>query len=241
MSAALILAATFAQAQAQAPEEERPLESWTCTVSEQFGENVGGMLQMMVYPDAPRGEMSYYVHWSAKRGHMAEQRMSWIWIPLDAVRLWKPDEIEFSLNGERTDEAGSVIFQSPKLGRIYRGAERLAKRLPTFETTWVKIEEAHLIAQLWSAWPWTAEHSDGKGVTLGSQAILLPGPDASQAMFARLRARLYEQAAEPAANCHANLGQTQQELEESQIHWGTPIRRPDLTSVTPVTSVRPPR
>ena len=240
MSAAFLLAAMLAQAPAQAPqEEERPLESWTCTVSERLGENVGGMLQMVVEPDGTRRPADLHVHWSTKPGYMALQSMSWIGIPLDADRLWKPDDIELSMKGDRTDKAGSLIFQSRKHGRIHRPASRLAESLrPHFELTWVKIEEAYLIAQLWSAWPWTAEHSDSKGVTLGSQAILLPGPDASQEMFSRLRARLDEQAAEPAAKCHANLGPTQRELEESQVNWGTPIRRPDLTSVTPVT---PPR
>lgn len=239
MKAALLLAAILAQA--PAPEEERPLESWTCTVSEGGDSQVRGMLQMMVDPDGSRRDLSFYIHWSPKPGHIAMQGMSWIGIPLDSDRLWKPDDIELSLKGKRADEAGSVVFQSPKHGRIHRPASRLAKWLPTFEVTWVKVEEAYLIAQLWSAWPWTAEHLDSKGVTLGPQAILLPGPDAAQAMFNRLRARLDAQAADPAAKCQANLGPTRQELEDSQVNWSTPIRRPDLTSVTPVTSVPPPR
>jgi hypothetical protein len=239
VSAALLFAAMLAQAPVRAPEEERPLESWTCTVSERVDGHVGAMLQMLVEPDGTRREMSFYIHWSNQPGYMALQRMRWIWIPLDAARLWKPDEIELSLKGERTDEEGSIIFLSPKYGRIHGSASDLAKSLrPNFELTWVKIGDPYLIAQLWSGWPWTAEHSDRKGVPLGSQAILLPGPEAAQAMFARLRARLDEAAAEPAAKCHANFGPTQRELEESQIHRGTPIRRPDLTPVTPIT---PPR
>lgn len=228
MSAA-ILAALLVQAPAPPPEEERPLESWTCTVSERLGDHVGGMLQMLVDPDGTRRDLSFHVHWSAKPGHMGLQSMSWIGIPLDSDRLWKPDEIELSIKGERTDEAGSVIIQSPKHGRIHRSADRLARSLrPHFELTWVKIEEAYLIARLWSGWPWTAEHRDSKGATLGSQAILLPGPDASQAMFARLRIRLAEHAADPAGKCQANLGPTQRELEESQVLRATPIPRPDL-------------
>jgi hypothetical protein len=232
VSAALLLAAILAQA--PAPEEERPLESWTCTVSERLGDHVGGMLQMVVDPDGTRHPPSLHVHWSTKPGYMGLQSMSWIGIPLDATRLWKPDEIELSMKGERTDEAGSVIFQSPKHGRILRSADRLARSLrPHFELTWVKIEEAYLISQLWSGWPWTAEHSDSKGVTLGSQAILLPGPDESQAMFDRLRIRLAEHAADPAAKCQANLGPTRRELEESQVLRATPIPRPDLSSPGP--------
>jgi hypothetical protein len=230
---ALLLAALLVQAPAPAPEEERPLVSWTCSVSERLDDNVGAMLQMMAYPDGTRGEMSYYVHWSVKPGHMAEQMMSWIWIPLDSNRLWKPDEIELSVKGEQTDELGSIIFLSPKHGRISRPARNLAKPLPEFRTTWVKIEQAYLIAQLWSGWPWTAQHSDRKGQPLGSQAILLPGPEAVQAMYSRLKARLERDSAEPASKCHANFGPSQREIEESQIHWGTPIPRPDLTPVTP--------
>lgn len=234
MNPLLLVAAMLSQAPAQAPVDERPLESWTCTVGERLDDNVGGMLQMLVDLDGTRREMSYYVNWSSQPGHMAEQRMSWIWIPLDAQRLWKPDEIEFSMKGERTDEKGSVIFQSPKYGRIFRSADDLAKSLrPTFDMTWIKIGEAYLIAQLWDGWPWTAEHSDRNGVSLGSQAILLPGPEGVQAMFTRLEARLDQDAAQPAAKCQANYGPSQRELEESQIHRGSPIRRPDLTPATP--------
>lgn len=229
----------LAQAPVQAPEEERPLESWTCTVSEQVDGHVAGMLQMLVDPDGTRREMSFYVHWSDQPGYMAEQQMRWIWIPLDAARLWKPDDIELSLQGVTTDEEGSVDFRSPKYGRIWRSARGIAGSLrPHFNTTRVKIEEAYLIAQLWSGWGWTAEHSDRKGAPLGSQAVLLPGPDAAQALFERLRSRLAEDSAQPAARCRANLGQTRWELEESQALPAQPIRRPDFT---PVTSVPQPR
>ena len=239
MSAA-VLAVLLAQAPVPAPVEERPIVSWTCTVSERLDDHVGGMLEMLVDPDGTRRELSYYVHWSDQPGYMARQRMSWIWIPVDAVRLWKPDEIELSVKGERTDEEGSLNFRSPKYGWIFRSAPGLVKRLPNFDVTWVKIEEANLIAHLWSGWQWTAEHMDRKGVPLGSQAVLLPGPDVAQAMFARLRARLASDSADPAAKCQANLGPTRQEMEDSLVNWGTRIPRPDLT-VTPVTSVPQPR
>lgn len=194
---------------------------------------------MVVDPDGTRHPPSLHVHWSTKPGHMGLQSMSWIGIPLEADRLWKPDEIELSLKGERTDEGGSVIFHSTRHGGIHRSASPIAKSLrPNFDLTWVKIEEAYLIAQLWSGWPWTAEHRDRKGAALGSQAILLPGPDDAQAMFIRLKIRLDAQAARPAEKCRANFGLSQRELEESQAHWGTPIRRPDLERVTPVTPRR---
>lgn len=235
----LLILATLAQAPAPAPAEDRPLESWTCTVSEQLDHNVSGMLQMLVDPDLTRRELSYYVNWADQPGYIAEQRMSWIWIPLDAARLWKPDEIGLSVDGERTDEEGWVVFHSPKYGRLSRPARGRAKSLrPTFNTSWIKIEEAYLVAQLWAGWPWTVEHSDRESVALGSQAVLLPGSEAAQAMYTRLRARLDSAAADPAKGCHANLGKTQRELEEEQIHWGAPISRPNLESAEPVRPVR---
>ena len=219
--AALLLLAAFAQAPSASAGEERPLESWTCTVKEQLDHNVSGMLQMMVDPDGTRRELSYYVHWADQPGYIAEQSMSWIWIPLDSAGLWKPDEIGLSVEGKRTDERGRVVIRSPRYGRLSRPARGLAKSLrPTFDTTWIKIEDAYLLAQLWAGWPWTAEHTDRKGAALGSQAVLLPGPEAAQAMFTRLRARLDAAAADPAKGCRANLGKTQRELEEEQVHWG---------------------
>lgn len=233
MNAVLLLAVLLVQTPAQAPREERPVESWTCSATERLGRNVGGLLQIQVDADGTRRQMSYYVHWSAGPGYAAEQRMGWIWIPLDSDRLWKPDEVELSVPGERTDKKGSVIFQSPKYGRISRSAGALVKSLrPEFKATWLKIDEAYLIAQLWSGWPWTAEHSDRKGAPLGSQAILLPGPDAAQAMFTRLRARLDSDSADPAAKCLANPGSTRWEMEDSLIDRGRPIPTPDLAPIT---------
>lgn len=234
MSPAALLLVAIASAQA-VPAEERPLESWTCTVSEQLDHNVSGMLQMMVDPDGTRRELSYYVNWADQPGYIAEQSMNWIWMPLDAISLWKPDEIALSLEGDRTDERGWVVFRSPRYGRLSRPARGLAKSLrPTFNTSWIKIEEAYLVAQLWAGWPWTVEHSDRKSAALGSQAVLLPGPEAAQAMFTRLRAKLDAAAADPAKGCRANLGKTQRELEEEQVHWGWPIGRSDLDSPRPV-------
>lgn len=216
LAAALALAAP--EPAAPEPREERAVESWTCTVTEQLDHHVSGMLQMMVDPDGRRRDLSYYVHWADQPGYIAEQSMSWIWIPLDATRLWKPDEIGISVEGKRTDEQGWVVFRSPKYGRLSRPARGIAKSLrPTFDTTWVKIEEAYLVAQLWAGWPWTVEHSDRKGVGLGSQAVLLPGPEAAQAMFTRLRARLDSAAQDPAGKCRANLEPTQWEREQEVI------------------------
>ncbi len=240
MSLLLALAA-IALDPAPAEEEEREILSWTCSVSEQPDRNVHGSLSMIVKPDGSRGEMSYYVHWSSQPGYIAQQSMNWIWIPLDAAKLWKPDEIAISVKDEATGEAGSVSFRSPKHGKIWRSASGLARSLrPTFNSTNVKIDEAYLVAQLWDAWPWSLDLSDSKGQPLGLQVVLLPGPEAAQAMFARLRSRLEAQSRDAASKCRANLGPTRWEMEESLINWGSPIKRPDLTSETPVTAVDPP-
>ncbi|HEU0134511.1 MAG TPA: hypothetical protein VFR28_06780 [Allosphingosinicella sp.] len=240
MSLLLALAALAADP-VQTAEEEREILSWTCSVAERPDRNVHGSLSIIVKPDGSRGEMSYYVHWSAQPGHSAQQSMNWIWIPLDAVKLWKPDEIEIGVKVERSDETGSVSFKSPRYERIWRPARGLAKSLrPTFDSTAVTIGEPYLIAQLWAGWPWSVDLSDTRGQPLGSQAVLLPGPDAAQAMFDRLRARLEALSRDAASKCQANLGPTRREMEESLIHWGTPIRRPNLSSATPVTVVDPP-
>jgi hypothetical protein len=237
----LLALVALAAPPAPAEEEEREILSWTCSVAEQLGRNVGGSLSMIVKPDGNRGEMSYYVHWSTQPGYIAEQSMNWIWIPLDAVKLWKPDEIGLSVKDERADEARSVRFDSPKHGQIWRSAPGLTKSLrPTFKSTWVKIDEAYLVAQLWDGWPWSLALSDSKGQPLGSQAVLLPGPDAAQAMFGRLRSRLEPLSRAPASKCNANLGPTRWEMEQSLINWGTPIRGPDLSPATPITVVDPP-
>lgn len=237
----LLALVALAAPRAPAQEEEREILSWTCSVAEQLDRNVRGSLSMIVKPEGSRGEMSYYVHWSAQPGHIAGQSMNWIWIPLDSVKLWKPDEIGLSVKDERTDEARSVRFNSPKHGPIWRSAPGLAKSLrPTFNSTWVTIDEAYLLAQLWDGWPWSLDLSDSKGQPLGSQAVLLPGPDSAQAMFGRLRSRLEALSLDAASKCHANLGPTRWEMEQSLILWGTPIRRLDLSSPAPITVVDPP-
>jgi hypothetical protein len=83
--------------------------------------------------------------------------------------------------------------------------------------TWVKIDDSYLVAQLWAGWPWTVEHLDRKAATLGSQAVLLPGPEVAQAMFTRLRTRLDSGARDPASNCRANLEPSRWEREMQSI------------------------
>ena len=221
-----------------APEEERPLESWTCTVGEQADEHVSAMLQMIVLPDGTRRELSYYVSWAEQPGYMAMQQMRWVWIPLDAARLWKPDDFSISVAGGRSDEEGGVRFASSSRESIHESARGKVRSLrPHFDITALNVGDAYLVARLWEGWPWTVTLTDRKGVTLGTQQILLPGPETAQAMFTRLRARLESAGADPAQSCRANLGPTQRELEESQVHWGTRIRSPDLESARPITVI----
>jgi hypothetical protein len=73
------------------------------------------------------------------------------------------------------------------------------------------------MAHLWAGWRWKVILSDRKGMPLGSQEILLPGPEQAQAMFARLRAELDRRAQAPAANCTPNLEPTQQEIDEQSM------------------------
>jgi hypothetical protein len=240
--AAAVLAPAGAPPAVPAPpaREQGPLESWTCTVNERLDRNVGGMLQMLVDPDGARRELSYYVSWSEKPGYMAMQQMRWVWIPLDATRLWKPDDFTISIAGGEGDAGDRVVFTAPSRAWIWGSpGSRIESLRPHFNFTAVHVEEGYLVAQLWAGWPWTAELRGRKGERLGSQAFLLPGPETAQAMFTRLRAVLNHAAADPAARCQANYGPTQLELEESQAHYATPIRRPNLASVEPITVLPP--
>jgi hypothetical protein len=213
-----LLALSPAPAPAPAPAEpERAIESWTCSVKEQLDQHVSGMLQMMVYPDGSRQGLSYYVSWADQPGYIAEQQMNWIWIPLDATKLWKPDEIGFSVDSRQADDKGVIYFEGPTLARISHPAGGMVEALPTFQTTWVKLIDRYLVARLWAGWPWRAEVLDRKGATLGSQAILLPGPEASQAMFTRLRSELEREAQARGPKCSPNLEPSQEELERAVI------------------------
>jgi hypothetical protein len=202
---ALALALAAPPPAAPAPEPARKVESWTCTVSEQLDVHVSGMAQMMVDPDRRRRELSFYVNWSEQPHYMALQQMRWISIPLDATRLWKPDDIALAIDGEKTDEQGSLYFRFEAHAPFSESAAGKVKSLGNFKRKWVTLVDAYLRARLWANWPWSVEHDDRNGLSLGKQAILLPGPDVSQAMFERLRGRLDAAAREPAKNCTANL------------------------------------
>jgi hypothetical protein len=248
VSAALLALAAAALAPAEPPpaapappvEERGPLESWTCTVGERLDQHVGGMLQMLVDPDGTRRALSFYVSWSEKPGYMALQQMRWVWIPLDATRLWKPDDFTIFIADGEADEDDRAVFTAPERASIWGSpGSRIVSLRPHFQRSKLHVEDGYLVAQLWAGWPWTAELRGREGERLGSQAFLLPGPETAQAMFTRLRAALDLAAADPAARCQANHGPTQRELEESQAHYGTPISRPNLEPSVPVTVLPP--
>lgn len=201
MSILLLTLSALAQTPKPALGDWPAIRSWKCRVHEGVDDHTGAVIQMPVELDGTRGALSFYVTWVGPT-YTAEQRMCWIGIPKDADKLWKPDEIEISIKGERTDEEGRVIFHSAKYGQVERPARGLAKSArPTLIATRVNVDEAYLRAQLWSAWPWAAEHVDREAAPLGRQAILLPNPDSIQAIFKRLRAKLESAAADPAMKC----------------------------------------
>ena len=188
------------------PTPNSTVSSWTCTAKEQLDQHVSGMLQVLVYPGGERRELSFQLNWADQPGYIAEQQAIWFGIPPDAAQLWKPDKIAFSVDSKRTDERGLVIFDSLAAGQIADPARVSVKSLrPTFPATWVSVDEGYLISKLWAGWPWRAKLIDRKGVTLGTQAILLPRPEVAQAMFARLKAELERLAAEKATKCSANI------------------------------------
>jgi len=63
------------------PEPPRAVMSWTCFAGEQIDQHVSGMVEMLVYPDGSRDSLSYYLNWAQQPRYMAEQQMSWVWIP----------------------------------------------------------------------------------------------------------------------------------------------------------------
>lgn len=160
---------------------------------------------MLVYPDGTRRELAFYINWSDQPGYVAMQMASWLGIPQDAAQLWKPDKIEFSVNSKRTDKRGFVIFESPVGGQISEPARAMAKSLrPQFSSTWISVDDGYLVSRLWAGWPWQAKLRDRNGAALGVQAILLPGPETAQAMFARLKIELDGYVADKATKCSAN-------------------------------------
>ena len=212
---------------------------WNCSVFEQVDSNVSAYLETLVDEPGPlKRHVDFYVSWAQQPGYMAEQQLSWVGIPQDAVRLWKPDRYYFGISSETTDRDGFIVFKGPGHERVSAPSELMVRSLrPHFPITAVSAHEGWLVWRLWSGDGWTAEMFDSKGKSLGQSAILLPPATVLQPLFARMRAELDRKAASPQGVCYAIPEPTQQELEDALIHRGTPIRGPDLEAVEPVTKV----
>lgn len=175
--------------------------SWTCWASEQLEPRATALLTMIVHEDGTSRELTFSLAWST-RFPVASQRIMWFWIPVRETELWKPDLIEFRIDTRRTDRRGSIRFVAEAGQIITERAAPLADTLrPYSRSTWVKIEDGRLIGELWVGWPWTARHFDHRGRLLGTQPLHLPGREAAQAIFTRLRAALDVAAAAPAERC----------------------------------------
>lgn len=234
---ALLAIMLGASAPVRAQEQE---VRWNCNAHEQIDTHLSAYMEtLLTEPGAVRRHVDFYVSWAQQPRYMAEQQLSWVGIPVDATRLWKPDLYYFGLAGDRTDERGLVTFSSPGVRRIDVMARNVARSLrPHFNTTAVTIDDASQRTQLWEGRDWTAEHWDRHGNSLGRGPILLPGEAAVQPVFARLRAELDRRAADPDRLCRIISQQTQQELEESLYLYAHPIR-PTLESATPITELPP--
>jgi len=163
--------------------------------------------------------LDFYIYWVPQRGYIASQTMSWIGVPRDATSLWKPDRIEFGIAGSETDEAGFIRFdslQGVSLYSVVRPASVRSLR-PTFDLSWVKIEDASVIAQLWHRPARRVSYIGRGGRSLGEADILLPLPGEAQTLFTRMRAALERKLADPAAHCRAIPDPTPEELMEQAI------------------------
>ena len=213
---------------------------WNCNAHEQMDEHVSAYMETLLgEPGAVRQHVDFYVSWARQPRYIAEQQMSWVGIPVDATRLWKPDRYSLDLAGDRTDVRGLVIFTSPSARRIDVPALRVVRSLrPEFNITSVTIEDASQRTQIWEGRAWTAEHVDRQGNSLGRGPMLLPGEAAIQPVFARLRAELDRRATDPDHLCRTIPQPTPEELEERQADYGTRMPTPNLDAVEPV-PVRP--
>ncbi len=203
---------------------------WTCHVADGIDARLRATMWMHVADGGGREPPGFEIHLRGEDGHGALQRMTWVGIPLAATILWKPDDIYFGITTERTDEQGILVFvQPPPYGQRHSvSAGGMVRSVgPDFPLTPVTVEKGSLVQLLWAYGPWTVEYRDRNGQMLGTAAILLPRAEAAQALFARMRAELERKASDPARNCEPVPEPTDEELEDSVIHRGTRIPRPD--------------
>lgn len=192
---------------------------WNCSVRDELDENRTAVMETLVGMEGAPATLDFYLYWVPQRGHIASQTMSWIGIPRDATLLWKPDRIEFGVPDSETEEAGFIRFdslQGVSLYSVVRPASVRSLR-PTFEVSWVKIEDASVIAQLWHRPARRASYVGRDGRNLGEADILLPLPAEARTLFARMRAALERKLADPGAQCRAIPDPTPEELMNQVI------------------------
>jgi hypothetical protein len=185
---------------------------WSCSVSEALGPNVTAAMDMRLGADRGRTTLEFYLRRAEAPGHVATQIMSWVAIPHDATRLWKPDRIEVAIPARGSDRNGMLLFQGPG-ERETRPAREISDSLrPHFDMLWVKLEEPAFVARLWG-WsvPWRIDHLDRRMRRIASAEFRLPGAAEAQSIFTRLRAAIDRKAADPAANCRAIADREPQE------------------------------
>jgi len=178
---------------------------WNCSVRDELSANLPATMELLVGTEDGRGTLDFYIWWVPERGHAAGQAIAWIGVPRPATLLWKPDRIEFGIPGTRTDARGFLRFdslQGSSLLSVVRPASVRSLR-PNFDLSWVTIDDAALLAQLWGRPPGGVRYTDRRGDLLGSVAVQLPAAAEAQALFTRMRAALERKAADPAHHCRA--------------------------------------
>lgn len=192
---------------------------WNCSVRDELDANRTATMEILVGMDNAPATLDFYIYWVPQRGHIAGQTMSWIGVPRDATILWKPDRIEFGIAGRETDEAGFIRFDSLQEASLYSVVRPASVRSlrPTFDLSWVKIEDASVIAQLWHRPARRVSYIGRDGRSLGEADILLPLPAEAQALFTRMRAALEDKLADPSAQCRAIPDPAPDELMDAVI------------------------
>lgn len=192
---------------------------WNCSVTDELDENRTAMMETLVGVEDDPATLDFYLYRVPQRGYIASQSMTWIGIPRAAASLWKPDRIEFGIPGRETDEDGFIRFDSLQQVSLYSVVRPASVRSlrPTFDLSWVKIEDASVIAQLWHRPARRVSYIGRGGRSLGETEILLPAPADAQTLFTRMRAALERKLADPAAHCRALPDPTPEELMEMVI------------------------
>lgn len=158
---------------------------------------------MEIASDGTPRPLSFEIGAAGRTGAGGSQLMSWTSIPVAANLLWKPDSIVLTIPSARIGRRDAIEFEDEQgLLLLLEPAHGLARSLRPMQLTSIAVAEPRLVAQLWDNWPSRVSHRGESRRRLGSAPILLPRPDAAQALFARLRARVEAAAADPETHCH---------------------------------------